>query len=157
MGTELAPEGEWNHDVGLDWHGGDQPLRKAFGDFVTDLGQMYRHEPCLWQRDSDPGGFQWIDCEDRISSIISFVRWDDAQHLIVVLNLTPVPRENYRIGAPIHGRYVERFCSDDERYGGSQFDSPKEVFTEPVAYHGQTQSLVLQLPPLCVLVLKPAT
>jgi 1,4-alpha-glucan branching enzyme len=123
---------------------------------MTDLGWFYREESSLWLRDSDPGGFQWIDCDDRDNSVISFVRWGDDRHVIVVLNLTPVPRENYRIGAPWSGRYVERFCSDDERYGGSQFNTPKEVDTESVPAHGYGQSLVLGLPPLGALVLKPA-
>ena len=155
MGTELAPDSEWNHDASLDWHLADQPLRAGLMRFMADLGHFYRETPCLWLRDCDPGGFQWIDCEDRDNSVLSFARWDETRHVIVVINMTPIPRLDYRVGAPIGGRYRQRFCSDDPAYGGSQFDTLPEIDTVPVPHHGQSQSLVLRLPPLGVIVLQP--
>jgi len=155
MGTELAPDEEWNHEKSLDWHLGEQPMRAGMACFLSDLGQLYQETPCLWLRDHDPGGFQWIDCEDRDNSVLSFARWDDKRHVLVVINLTPVPRDQYRIGAPVIGRYRQRFNSDEPEYGGSQFDTQREVDTESVPYHGQPQSLSLRLPPLGVIVLEP--
>jgi len=155
MGTELAPWNEWNHDASLDWHLADDPMRQAFARFLADLGQIYRSAPALWRRDHEPGGFNWIDCSDRDNSVISYLRWDGRDHLVVVLNLTPVPRDDYRIGVPSAGRYIVRFSSDGREYGGSDYYVPGALETEALAYHGQPQSLRLTLPPLGGLVLAP--
>jgi 1,4-alpha-glucan branching enzyme len=155
MGTELAPEREWNHETSLDWHLADDPQRAALQQYLADLGRLYLELPELWRKDPDPEGFAWIDCSDRDNSVIAYLRRDGERHLVVVLNLTPVPRENYRIGAPHAGLYVERLSSDDRRYGGSELETQAEVHTEPVAFHGYAQSLRLRLPPLGALILVP--
>ena len=155
MGTELAPDREWNHDESLDWNLADDPMRAAFRCFLADLGQLYRETPSLWRKDPDPDGFAWIDCGDWEGSVLSFLRHDGKDHVLVIMNLTPVPRETYRIGTPASGRYVERFSSDDRRYGGSDVDTSSEVTTDPIPFHGQAQSVILRLPPLGVLVLAP--
>jgi 1,4-alpha-glucan branching enzyme len=157
MGTELAPDREWDHTTSLDWHLTHDPTRQAFERFFEDLGRLYRDTAALWRRDPDPEGFAWIDCSDRQQSVMSFVRDDGKEHVVVVLNLTPVPREDYRIGAPAAGSYVERFSSDDRRYGGSEFETLAHIDTEPVPSHGHPQSMRLRLPPLGVLVLARAT
>jgi 1,4-alpha-glucan branching enzyme len=155
MGTELAPEGEWNHDSSLDWHRVGDPLRAALQHFLADLGRLYLDSPCLWRRDPDPEGFAWIDCSDRDNSVISYLRTDGSSHVLVVLNLTPVPRDPYRIGTPLEGGYSLAFNSDDPRYGGGQFETPAQLATEPIPFHGHPQSLVLRLPPLGGLIIKP--
>jgi 1,4-alpha-glucan branching enzyme len=156
MGSEFAQAREWNHDESLDWHLMEDPSRAGMLRFFEDLGHLYRDATCLWRVDPDPEGFAWIDCNDRDNSVISYERRDGPDHLIVVLNFTPVPREEYRIGAPVPGRYVQRLSSDDPRYGGSQFMTAPAVETEPVPFHGHEQSLRLRLPPLGALVLGPA-
>jgi 1,4-alpha-glucan branching enzyme len=156
MGTELAPYREWNHQESLDWHLAEEPERAALGRFFADLGELYRDTPCLWRSDPDPHGFAWIDCADRDNSVVAYVRRDGPEHVVVVLNLTPVPREGYRIGVPGAGAYVERFSSDAPRYGGSAFASAGRLETEPVGFHGHPQSVRLRLPPLAALVLAPA-
>ena len=157
MGTELGPWLEWNHDASLDWHLADSPDRKALDAYVQELGVMYHELSCLWRGDPDAFGFQWIDCSDRENSVMSYVRRYDGELAVVVLNLTPVPREDYRIGAPVPGRYVERLSTDDVRFGGSQFETLPTVDTEPTPMHGREQSLRLRLPPLGALVLVPAS
>jgi 1,4-alpha-glucan branching enzyme len=155
MGTELAPEREWDHDSSLDWHLAEQPQRAALQRYIEELGRLYQQTPELWRKDPDPEGFAWIDCSDRDNSVICYVRRDSDRHVVIVLNLTPVPRENYRIGAPKAGAYVARLSSDDERYGGSGFATCTEVQTEPVPFHGCEQSMRLRLPPLGALILFP--
>ena len=157
MGTELAPDGEWNHDTSLDWHLAEDPLRSAFARFLADLGRLYVASPPLWRLDDSGEGFSWIDCSDRDNSVIAFVRSDGPDHVIVVLNLTPVPRQGYRIGTPASGRYVEVFCSDDPRYGGSHFETARQVQTEPIPFHGRAQSMLLGLPPLGAIILQPTS
>jgi 1,4-alpha-glucan branching enzyme len=155
MGTELAPDNEWNHDVSLDWHLASDPLRAGLLAFFEDLGRVYGASPALWRADPDPEGFAWIDCADRENSVVSYVRRAAGQSVVVILNLTPVPRDDYRIGAPLPGRYTVRLSSDERRYGGSEMTVPATLEADPVPMHGYSQSLRLRLPPMGALVLAP--
>ena len=155
MGSELAPRGEWNHDASLDWHLAQQPPHAQFGDYLRELGLLYGETPAFWRRDPDPEGFAWIDVADEANSVLSYVRRDGDDHVIVVLNLTPVPHEDYRIGAPQAGAYVRLLSSDDEQFGGSGWGTPARVVTEHSPFHGHAQSMRLRLPPLGALVLAP--
>ncbi len=156
MGTELAPHREWNHDTSLEWHLADEdPKRAGLLAFMESLGALYRAHACFWRHDHDPSGFSWIDVGDREQSILSFVRRDGAEHAVVVLNLTPVPRTEYRIGAPARGAYRYALSSDDERFGGSGYERADVVETEEHPYHGFEQSMLLTLPPLSAMILLP--
>jgi 1,4-alpha-glucan branching enzyme len=158
MGTELAPWGEWNHDAGLPWATAGEPERAAFLAFVRALGAVYNGDPAFWRHDHDPHGFHWIDVGDREQSVVSYVRRDGDRHVLVVLNLTPVPRERYRVGAPARCGYTVALSSDEARFGGSGYGGIAEgarVESEPVPYHGHAQSVELTLPPLGALVLVP--
>jgi len=157
MGTELAPHHEWNHDASLDWHLADDPARRGLARFLATLGALYQAHPCLWRTDPDGSGFAWIDCTDRDASILSYERRDGAAHLVVVLNLTPVPRDGYRIGIPGSGDYVVRLDSDAAEFGGSGYRAlPSTITVEDVPWQGHARSVVLRLPPLAALVLEPA-
>ena len=156
MGTELAPWNEWNHDESLDWHLRDDPARAGFGAFMEALGALYRSRSALWREDHDPHGFQWIDCQDAASAVMSWVRRDGGAHLVTALNFTPVPREDYRIGAPEAGVYTTILSSDDPRFGGGGYPAPARVSTEPIPWHGFPQSMRLVFPPLGALVLERA-
>jgi 1,4-alpha-glucan branching enzyme len=155
MGTELAEPREWNHDVSLDWHLATEGLHGAFLYYMQQLGQLYRSESPLWRLDHDPSGFAWIDVADRDNSVMSFVRRDGTDHVVVVMNLTPVPRENYQIGAPSAGTYVTLINTDDTRFGGSGHGTLGKVETAASPFHGYMQSLALTLPPLGVLLMAP--
>ena len=162
MGTELASTREWNHETSLDWYLLGDPDRAGLHRFVGDLGALYQEHPCLWRSDPDPRGFEWIACSDHERSVVSYERRlaDDADdesgdRLIVVLNMTPVPREDYRVGAPRPGCYQRLISSDALRYGGSGYATPDEVETEPVHADGCRDSMVLTLPPSAALVLAP--
>ena len=122
---------------------------------LAALGRVYRERSCFWRRDHEPEGFCWIDVADRDNSVLSYLRRDGADHAIVVLNLTPVPREDYRIGAPGEGAYVELLNSDDARFGGSGYPTRPRAETEASPFHGYQRSVRLTLPPLSVLVLVP--
>jgi 1,4-alpha-glucan branching enzyme len=103
MGSELGQRAEWNANASLDWfllplgpyHAGTQ-------QFVADLNRLYQNNPALWEADHEPLGFYWIDCSDRDQSVLSFLRQntDRSRALAIILNLTPVPRLNYRVGLP---------------------------------------------------------
>jgi 1,4-alpha-glucan branching enzyme len=155
MGSELAPWNEWNHDSSIDWHLRDDPQHAAFERFVGCLGALYLEHPALWRMDHEHQGFQWIDAADAQNSVVSYVRRGGGEQLVVVLNLTPVPRERYRIGAPEAGEYTRIFSSDDTRFGGSGRGSAERVRADPSPFHGYPQSVELTLPPLGALVLAP--
>jgi len=156
MGGEIGQLREWNHDASLDWQLLDEPLHAELHRFVSDLNHTYQREAALFERDYDPAGFQWIDCNDNENSVFSLIRRarDDEDFLVLVFNFTPIPRYAYRIGVPSAGEYTEILNSDSSAYGGSNVGNQGTVRTEPVASHGFDQSLALTVPPLGCLYLK---
>jgi 1,4-alpha-glucan branching enzyme len=156
MGAELGQWNEWNHDASVDWHLLDQPLHAGLQQFVQDLNQLYRREPALYEQDFDAAGFEWIDCNDNESSVISLIR--RAAHgddwLVAVVNWTPIVRSAYRIGVPEPGFYEERLNSDAAFYGGSNVGNAGGVEAEEIEAHGRPFSIALTVPPLAALILK---
>jgi 1,4-alpha-glucan branching enzyme len=159
MGAEFAPDTEWNHDTSLPWHQDAQPLRQGLRTFLQALGSLYQRTAALWQDDGSPAGFFWVDHSDQAQSILAFVRQTQVegawQHLVVVLNFTPVPRPGYRIGVPTSGSYDICLSSDDAAFGGSATANHPRLHTEALPWHGQQHSLVVTLPPLGAVVLLP--
>jgi 1,4-alpha-glucan branching enzyme len=155
MGTEFASWNEWTHDSSLEWHLAGDPARAGFVRFVEDLGRLYRERSSLWRHDHDPAGFAWIDFADEDNSVISYARYDGREHVVVVLNFTPIPREHYRIGVPSPGRYSLLMSTDDGRYGGSGVGMRPTIDVEGTPFHGYPQSVALQIPPLGAVVLAP--
>ncbi len=156
MGAEFGQVREWNYDGSLEWHVLQYPVHSGVSRLVKDLNRVYRSEPSLYELDYDPSGFQWIDCNDNENSVFSFIRRarDPGDCTVTVLNFTPVPRMEYRIGVPEPGRYRELINSDSELYAGSNMGNGGGVTSEPVPAHGQPHSLKLVLPPLAGLILK---
>ena len=148
MGSELGSRREWNHDSSLDWHLEGEPLHGGLLRFMTDLGAVFRSRSELWRTDPDPSGFTWLDADDRDHSIYSYFRRDGDRVMLVLLNLTPVPRPDYRSGAPRAGRYSMVLSSDDPKYGGGGFGLAPEFRAEPIAWQNQPASLRIGLPPL---------
>jgi 1,4-alpha-glucan branching enzyme len=157
MGDEFAQWDEWDHDHSLDWHLLDSPDHSGMRLWVGDLNRILREEKALHELDFEPAGFSWIDCTDADQSIVSLVRSGrQASDLIVaIFNFTPVPRHGYQIGIPKGGRWVELLNSDSPLYGGSGQGNLGGVEASPVGMHGHSHSVVLTLPPLSALFLKP--
>jgi 1,4-alpha-glucan branching enzyme len=158
MGQEFAQVDEWSAERSLDWHLLEGPGSGHAGvqNLVRDLNHAYRAEPALWQRDEDPEGFFWIEANDAENSVIAFARTDrDGRPLVCVMNLTPVPREGYRVGLPRGGRWREVINTDAEQYGGSGVGNLGGVDAEPLPWHGQPNSAPMALPPLGVLWFAP--
>jgi len=157
MGGELGQWNEWNHDASLDWHLLDFPAHRGIQQWITDLNWTYRSEPALHEQDTEARGFEWIDCTDSENSVISLVRRDrNGNPVVTILNFTPEVREAYRLGLPGPGRWNELLNSDAELYGGSGVGNLGGVQAEPIRHHGRDHSAPLTLPPLGMLVLKPA-
>ncbi|MDT8262487.1 1,4-alpha-glucan branching enzyme, partial [Roseomonas sp. DSM 102946] len=161
MGIELAQPTEWNHDAALPWHLLDDPGHRGMQDLVRDLNALYRGLPALHRLDAEPAGFEWVIGDDSAQSVFAYLRrgQDGDPPALVVCNLTPVPREGYRIGVPASGHgggwWHELLNSDAGNYGGSNLGNAGGVMAEDLPSHGQAQSLSLILPPLATIVLSP--
>jgi 1,4-alpha-glucan branching enzyme len=156
MGCEFGQWREWNHDRSLDWHLLDDPAHAGLRRFVQALNWHAQTEPALHEVDFDAGGFRWIDCNDNENSVIAFIRTARAadDFVVMVINFTPVPRSDYRIGVPAPGYYAELLNSDSAVYGGSNVGNGGGVASDPIAIHGFDQSINLMIPPLACLLLK---
>ena len=155
MGGEFGQWREWSHDGSLDWDLVDYPLHSGVQQWIRDLNRLYRSEPALHELDCEPAGFEWIDCGDAESSVVSLIRKgkSTANLVLMVCNFTPVPRQEYRIGAPHGGFWREALNSDATEYGGSGLGNRGGVDADPWPQHGRPFSLALTLPPLSVLFL----
>ena len=157
MGGEIGQSHEWNANAELDWWLlGQGPYHRGLQRFVEDLNRLYKAEPALWESDYDHDGFYWLDCSDREHSVLSFVRQspDRKSLLLIVLNLTPVFRNNYRIGLPEPGFWREALNSDSEIYGGGNHGNFGGVHAEEHRMHNQPYSAALVLPPMSMLIFK---
>jgi 1,4-alpha-glucan branching enzyme len=156
MGSDFGQWNEWNHDASLDWHLLDKPLHSGLRRWVCELNTFYREQPSLYEVDFEPAGFEWMDCGDTERSVISFLRRgkNPADVTLFICNFTPVPRLDYRVGAPVGGYWNELLNSDAQLYGGSGVGNPGRVEAVPLPLHGRPYSISLTIPPLGVLVLK---
>ena len=122
---------------------------------VKDLNRLYRETPALYHYEFDWRGFEWIDCHDADNSVLSFLRRSDDDFVVVVVNLTPVPRTGYRIGVPQGGEYTEAFNSDSAFYAGSNMGNlGGALIADELPWMNRSHSLSLTLPPLAGIVLK---
>ena len=154
MGCEFAQDAEWNFDSQLQWHLLDSPSHQGVQRCIKDLNHLYRDHSALHYGDFDNSGFEWIDCHDADQSVISYIRKANNRFFIVILNFTPVPRHNYRIGVPQPGSYREVFNSDSGYYGASNMGNLGEISTDNILWMNKPQSLQLTLPPLAGIILQ---
>ncbi|WP_394779623.1 1,4-alpha-glucan branching protein GlgB [Undibacterium sp.] len=160
MGCEFGQLGEWNHDSSPEWHLLDDAAHRGVQRTVRDLNRLYVKEASLHAGDADPSGFRWLVGDDRANSVFAFLR-SSAQGapLLVVSNMTPVPRYGYRIGLNLpmedaSGTWSEIFNSDAAAYGGGNAGNNGSVSLESVSSHGQSLSLLLTLPPLSTVIFR---
>jgi len=159
MGGELAQWQEWDHDSELDWTLLDQPMHRGVHALVQDLNALYRELPALHAQDHRPEGFQWVVGDDHQNSVFAWLRRaapDSEEVVLVVVNMTPVPRHGYRVGVPFAGCWRERLNTDAACYGGSNVGNGGMVRSDAQPSHGHAASLALTLPPLATLVLQYA-
>jgi 1,4-alpha-glucan branching enzyme len=157
MGGEFGQWTEWNHDSEIDWTLLKFPRHDSIRRLIGDLNALMHSEPALHQLDFESAGFSWIQADDAANSTYAWCRHgrDPAETVVVLLNMTPVPRGPYRVGVPVAGRYRELLNTDAAIYGGSDTGNAGGVKSEPVPHHGREHSIELTLPPLAALILKP--
>ncbi|UBM59736.1 1,4-alpha-glucan branching protein GlgB [Marinilongibacter aquaticus] len=153
MGGEFGQMAEWNFKYSLDWHEADQPLNKGVSGLLKALNTLYRQEKSLTKYQFEERGFQWLDTQDQENSVLYYTRKADDEQIFIVLNMTPVPRENYRFGVPEKGKYTLLVNSDGKEFGGSGVVE-NEWQSEDEAYHGMPYSVRMKLPPLAGFIFK---
>ncbi|MFV9509695.1 1,4-alpha-glucan branching protein GlgB [Tepidibacillus sp. LV47] len=153
MGGEFGQFDEWKDQSELDWNLLDFELHRKMKQYVNELNHFYRKEPALWEFDHMQEGFQWIDPHDVNQSIITFMRKGKKKEdwIVIVCNFTPMIYENYRIGVPFLGEYIEIFNSNEEKYGGNGLTNRnRSLLAEEISWHNQSYSLEIRISPLSV-------
>ncbi|MEV5977067.1 1,4-alpha-glucan branching enzyme [Streptomyces sp. NPDC052114] len=163
MGQEFAQGAEWSEGHGPDWWlldpaYGAEPDHRGVRDLVRELNTVYRGEAALWQRDTDPSGFAWVEGDAAEDNVFAFLRYaKDGSVLLAVSHFSPVVRHGYRLGVPDEfAAWQEVLNTDEARYGGGDVTNPDPLKPEPVPSHGRPASLRLTLPPLATVWLRPA-
>lgn len=156
MGGEFGQTSEWKFDSSLDWHLLQYAPHQGMLACVKALNQLYRTEPALYERQFAADGFEWVDTADSEKSIVSYARNGDQPEdtVFILLNMTPVPRLNYRTGIPAAGTYREIFNSDAPAFYGSGVLNTEPLVTEAQPWSGRAQSIQLNVPPLGAVMLK---
>ena len=155
MGGEFAQRREWTHDGELEWWVAGMEGHSGVQALVRELNRVLRAEPALHQLDFSPDGFEWVQANDEAQSVYAFLRKArGGAALLVVCNLTPVPRHNYCVGVPTAGTWQELVNSDARTFGGAGWGNLGSVESAPVGAHGRPHSVCLTLPPLSTLILK---
>lgn len=156
MGSEFGQTSEWNFKQSLDWHLLEFAPHHGMKECVKGLNHLYKNEPALFEHSFSHDGFEWIDTQDRENSILVYARKginpDDT--LVVVLNLTPVPRHGYRVGVPMPGEWSEVFTTDASEYYGSGIKNTGLLRSENELWHGKQHSIRIEIPPLGAVLLK---
>jgi 1,4-alpha-glucan branching enzyme len=156
MGCEFGQVREWAHDTSLEWDVLRYPVHSGMQKWVSELNRVYRSEPALHLLDTNAGGFEWVDCNDNLTSTISLLRKSESPKdtVLIVCNFTPIPRIGYRVGVPEGGYWRELLNSDSTEYGGTGVGNLGGVTAEKEPAHGRPHSLKLTLPPLGALFLR---
>jgi len=156
MGSEFGQGTEWNYQRSLDWYVLEYPNHQGIKEVVKALNHLYREEPALYEKSFQWNGFEWIDGGNANDSILVYERKgnEEVNNLVIVLNMTPMPHFDYRVGVHKKGKWVEVFNSDETRFWGGGLNNPKPLAAENVAWHGRDHSIKITVPPLAAVVFK---
>lgn len=158
MGGEFGVEDEWSHESELNWGLLGDELNGGLQGWVRELNRVVLARPAFWQRDRDPAGFAWLVDGDTDQSVMAWTRIATDDHpMVCIMNHTPVPRYDYRLGVPQAGQWRVALNSDDIGWGGSGVAAfgQEHVSVQTMGAHGHQQSVEMTLPPLALVVLEP--
>ena len=149
MGQEFGQEREWSEARELDWFLLENPLNKGMQEYVKELLKLYTSNPAMYENDNNWDGFEWINCNDNDRSIYSFIRKtaDGKKKFLFVLNMTPIQRDDYRVGVDASKKCKLILNSDDVRFGGNGNEIPAEIKPEKGECDGKPYSIGFSLPP----------
>ena len=154
MGGEFAQYSEWSEARSLDWHLLQYADHQEMQAYVKELNHLYAEESAFWAEDFDPNGFQWIECDDAESSIVSFVRRSQEKELVFLCNFTPVVHRGFSLGVPQEGVYHERLNSDAARFGGSDVINAVPLQSRAESAGRCPFRVELDVPPLGMVILE---
>jgi 1,4-alpha-glucan branching enzyme len=156
MGAEFGQGHEWNFQNSLDWHVLEYPNHQGIKETVKALNQLYKNEPALYEKGFEGSGFEWVDGGNANDSILIYNRkgHDEENDVVVVLNMTPNPHYNYRVGVPSKGKWGEIFNTDDKGFWGSGITNNQAATSEVVNWHGRENSISITVPPLAAVIFK---
>jgi 1,4-alpha-glucan branching enzyme len=156
MGSEFGQGAEWSAERGLDWWVLDDEMHAGVQRLVQDINGVYRDRPALWELDTSPDGFSWIDANDAAGNTLSFLRLSRAGDVLAcVANFSGEPHHGYRLGLPSAGRWREVINTDAGGYGGSGVGNLGVIEATDEPWHGRPASATISVPPLGVLWLAP--
>ncbi len=156
MGGEFGQHDEWNFQESLDWYVLEYNFHSGVQKLVKDLNILYKKYPALYEKQFEHDGFEWISYDDHENSIISYIRKgnNEEDSVVVICNMTPIPRTNYRIGLPKIGKLTQIFNSDYKKYGGSGVSNKKNINIENIGWNNRSYSCEITLPPLGAVIFK---
>ena len=157
MGQEFAQLREWSESRSLDWYlmdGEDAVSHKGIQNYVKALNKLYNENDAMYYNDQDPMGFEWINCNDPQSSIVSFIRRGSTskKQLLFVCNFTPMDRDGFIVGVPCAGKYTEVLNSDAVEFGGKGRINATPIKATDEPWDGKENSISIHLPPLSTVV-----
>ena len=152
MGGEFGQYNEWDFQESLDWNLLEFAPHKNMLNYYKSLNALYKNTPALYEKGFSGEGFEWISYDDHENCVISYIwkGYKEADNVVVVCNLTPTVRKNYKIGVPSKGKLVEVFNSDSEEFGGSGIANKKQTTIKKESWNGKDYSAEITLPPLAV-------
>ncbi|MEI8081342.1 MAG: 1,4-alpha-glucan branching protein GlgB [Actinomycetes bacterium] len=149
MGSEFGQDAEWSEERGLDWWLLDHAEHRGVQTMLADANRVYKANAALWERDTDPGGFEWIDANDASNNTFSWLRWDSEGNVIAAIsNFAAIPHHGYRVGLPFAGEWEEILNTDATAYGGSGVGNMGTVHAGEQPWHGRPASAEMSVPPL---------
>ena len=158
MGQDFGQLREWSEERELDWYLMEEPRHRQLNEYFRELLHIYRKYPAMYEQDSDWNGFEWINADDADRSIYSFVRKskNGKNSLLFVCNMTPVARDDYRVGVPKKGSYHLLLNSNEARFGGTEADKSRPASYKAVKSEcdGREYSISYPLPPFGVAVFR---
>ena len=150
MGAEMAQYKEWDYKDEIQWELLSNPRHKGIFTLISDLNALYKNYPALYQYDTKPKGFEWLEADDYEHNVLAFLRKSDSQTLLIFCNFAGIVQE-YRLGVPLKSRWQEIFCSQDSKYNGWDIERDRELVSEQIPSHGKEQSIFIKAPALGVL------
>ena len=153
MGQDFGQDEEWNEAKELSWELLEDPLHMGMQTYMKKMLEIYRKYACLYEIDNSWDGFEWMDADDTKNSIYSYVRKAEngKNNILVILNMTPMERKDYKIAVPNAGKYKLLLNSSDTQFGGTGYPVPKEVNSQKEVCHGKDYSISVDLAPYAAL------
>ncbi|MDE3182117.1 MAG: 1,4-alpha-glucan branching protein GlgB [Bacteroidota bacterium] len=156
MGNEFGQTSEWNYKTELDWNLLRYEPHSKLKTFFKDLNNLFTSNPAFYELQFDRKGFEWVDLDHRNECVMAYMRKGKKRKddLLVIFNMTPVERYDWKITVYEKITWKQIFCSDDAKYWGTGKFSNQEINTTVVDKKNNVAEIKLNLPALSAIVLQ---